>query len=66
MVSAAGSHWRLQSQAKSIATARAIKTLQRLKSPLMLQSPPTRTEITSVLIALATAIPRGNGHKITD
>ncbi|WP_373540620.1 hypothetical protein [Chamaesiphon sp.] len=28
-----------------IATAKAVRTAQRLKSPLVLQSPPTRTEI---------------------
>ena len=39
-----------------IATPRAIKTAQRLKSQLMLQSPPTRTGISSVLTTLATAI----------
>ena len=39
-----------------IATARAIKTAQRFQSQLMLQSPPTRTGISSVLTTLATAI----------
>ena len=43
--------------ARFIATAKAIRTAQRLKSSLVLQSPPTRTDISSVLTALATAIP---------
>ncbi|WP_310483115.1 hypothetical protein [Chamaesiphon sp. VAR_48_metabat_403] len=40
----------------STATAKAIRTAQRLKSSLVLQSPPTRTNISSVLTALAIAI----------
>ena len=39
-----------------IATAKAVKTLQRLKSPLVMQSPPTRTQVKSVLTILAIAI----------
>ena len=39
-----------------IATAKAVRTAQRLKSPLVLQSPPTRTQIQSVLTDVATAV----------
>jgi hypothetical protein len=34
----------------------AVRTAQRLKSLLVLQSPPSRTKISSVLTALVTAI----------
>jgi hypothetical protein len=40
-----------------IATAKAVRT-QRLKSPLVMQSPPTRTNQKNVLTNLATAIYR--------
>ena len=61
-----------------MATAKAVKTLQRLKSPLVMQSPvvaargkslPTRTQVKSVLTILAIAIsadgiPFGNSNQV--
>lgn len=39
-----------------IATAKDIRTLQRLKPPLVMKSPPTRTNQKNVLITVVVAI----------